>query len=115
MPVAAAVAAPPPGGRAGPRAAEQQPAGADHAPVLDGHEVGGLAVAAVAVGLERDALLAAEHALAQLERGGDLGVALCRPPDVQRSASVALDVLRQLGFAGWYPPWCTNASLPFES
>ena len=63
-------------------AVEQQPAGADTLPVVDRDEVGRLVVAAVAVGGDRHALLAAEHALAQLERGGDLRVALCRP-DVQ--------------------------------
>ena len=42
------------------------------APSLHGHDVRGLGVAAVAVGLPRDALLAAEHALAQVERRGQL-------------------------------------------
>jgi hypothetical protein len=41
--------------------------------------VGRLVVAAVAVGCDRHTLLAAEHPLAQLERGGDLRVALCWP------------------------------------
>ena len=59
--------------------AEQQPAGPDHALVVDGDEVRRLVVAAVAVGGDGHALLAAEHALAQLERGGDLRVALCGP------------------------------------
>ena len=42
--------------------------------VLHGDDVDRLGVAAVAVGLERDTLLAAEHPLAQLERRGQLGV-----------------------------------------
>jgi hypothetical protein len=44
--------------------------------------MGGLVVAAVAVGLERDPLLAAEDPLAQLERGVKLLLRAYRP-DVQ--------------------------------
>jgi len=62
--------------------AEEEPAGADHPAVLDRHQMGGLVVAAVAVGLERDPLLAAEDPLAQLERGVKLLLRAYRP-DVQ--------------------------------
>ena len=55
-------------------AAEQEAAGADHAPAVDSHDVRGLGVAAVAVRLERHALLLTEDTLAQLERGGELVV-----------------------------------------
>src|ERR687891_462921 len=79
-------------------AAEQQPARAHHALVLDRHDVDGLVVAAVAVRRHRHALLDAEHPLAQVERGVELGIALYGP-DVQGSASVAVDVLGEVGLA----------------
>ena len=58
-------------------AAEEQPAGADHGAVVDGDDVGGLGVAAVLVGLERHALLVAEHPRAQRERRAHLVLGEC--------------------------------------
>ena len=61
---------------------DQQPARPDDA-VVDGDEVQRLAVAAVAVALERDALLAAEDLLAQREGGGELAL-VAGPADLDR-------------------------------
>src|SRR5215207_298551 len=57
--------------------AEQQPAGADHRAVVDRHDVGRLRVAAVLVGLERHALLTAEHARPERERLAHLLLGEC--------------------------------------
>src|SRR5205807_10291175 len=53
-------------------AVEHEAAGADHRAVLDRHEVQRLAVTAVALGGQIDALLPTEHLLAELERLLDL-------------------------------------------
>jgi hypothetical protein len=60
-------------------ATEEESTGADHAPVLHRDEVGGLGIAAVPVGLQRYPLLAAEYALAQLQRRFELLVCAYRP------------------------------------
>src|SRR3954464_15679591 len=56
------------------RSVEDDAAGSDQLATVDRHHVQRIVVEAVAVGVERDPLLLAEHLRTQRQRGGDLGL-----------------------------------------